>query len=237
MTHIKIEIIAPIYIAIKQTEDLIKKDLIPAIGIQLSANYDANENPYSYNPYTQTYIEGFSPNAAIYTQHNLRGGWVLISNFIMNRIGSDFDEFQYIFTLTKSINEGLVLFAETQGIKSDVYGDNLIRFGGAYLLNKNLQIDTDLTLNTKNTPSIFTLNAGLSYRLDFHVDKEITTDDNIDEEFMENEMERLNKFSKKEQKKIDKQKKKEIKKANKNKGKLPSNIKENRRENEEFDLN
>ena len=115
----------------------------------------------------------------------------------MNRIGSDFDEFQYIFTLTKSINEGLVLFAETQGIKSDVYGDNLIRFGGAYLLNKNLQIDTDLTLNTKNTPSIFTINAGVSYRLDFHVDKEITTEDNIDEEFMENEMERLNKVLKK----------------------------------------
>lgn len=155
----------------------------------------------------------------------------------MNRIGSDFEEFQYILTLTKSINEGLVLFAETQGIKSDVYGDNLIRFGGAYLLNKNLQIDTDLTLNTKNTPSIFTINVGVSYRLDFHVDKEITTEDNIDEEFMENEMERLNKVSKKEQKKINKQKKKEIKKANKNKGKLPSNIKENRRENEEFDLN
>ena len=143
----------------------------------------------------------------------------------MNRIGSDFDEFQYIFTLTKSINEGLVLFAETQGIKSDVYGDNLIRFGGAYLLNNNLQIDTDLTLNTKNTPSIFTINAGISYRLDFHVDKEITTEDNIDEEFMENEMERLNKVSKKEQKKIDKQKKKEIKKANKNKGKLPQTLK------------
>ena len=128
-------------------------------------------------------------------------------------MGSDFDEFQYIFTLTKSINEGLVLFAETQGIKSDVYGDNLIRFGGAYLLNKNLQIDTDLTLNTKNTPSIFTINAGLSYRLDFHVDKEITIDDNIDEEFMENEMERLNKFSKKEQKKLINKKRKKNKKG------------------------
>lgn len=214
-----------------------KKDLIPAVGIQLSTNYDAKENPYSYNPYTQTYIEGFSPNAAIYTQHNFRGGWVFISNFIMNRIGTNFDEFQYIFTLTKSINEAIVLFAETQGIKSDVYGDNLFRFGGAYLLNRNLQFDTDLTLNTKNTPSIFTINAGISYRLDFHVDKEILTEDNIDEEFMENEMERLNKVSKKEQKKIDKQKKKELKKANKTKGKFPSNTKENRRENQEFDLN
>lgn len=155
----------------------------------------------------------------------------------MNRIGTNFDEFQYIFTLTKSINEAIVLFAETQGIKSDVYGDNLFRFGGAYLLNRNLQFDTDLTLNTKNTPSIFTINAGISYRLDFHVDKEILTEDNIDEEFMENEMERLNKVSKKEQKKIDKQKKKELKKANKTKGKFPSNTKENRRENEEFDLN
>ena len=49
-----------------------KKDLIPAIGY----NYQQimiKRKSLPYNPYTQTYIEGFSPNAAIYTQHNFRG--------------------------------------------------------------------------------------------------------------------------------------------------------------------
>lgn len=218
----------------KANRRLSKKDLIPAIGIQLSGNYDSKNNPFTYNPYTQTYTEGFSPNAALFTQHNFRGGWVFISNFSMSRIGTDYSEFQYIFTLTKSINETFVLFAETQGINSDVYGDNLFRLGGAYLWNKNLQFDADITFNTKNTPTVFVANAGVSYRLDFHKDKEIETKDNIDEQFMENEMERLNKISEKEQKKKDKQKKKEIKKAKKNKD-APTNYKENRRENQNFE--
>ena len=31
-------------------------------------------------------------------------------------------------------------------------------------------MDAGLTLNTKNTPSVFGLNVGFSYRMDFHVD-------------------------------------------------------------------
>ena len=64
------------------------------------------------------------------------------------------------------------VFGETQGINSDFYADNLIRFGGAYLLGKDLQLDTALTFNTKDTPSVFSVNFGASYRLDFHKDKE-----------------------------------------------------------------
>ena len=49
------------------------------------------------------------------------------------------------------------------------------------------------------------------------MDKEITTEDNIDEEFMENEMERLNKVSKKRTEKL----------INKRKNKKANKIKEN----------
>ena len=65
-----------------------------------------------------------------------------------------------------------VVFGETQGISSDFYADNLIRFGGAYLWSKNFQLDTALTFNTKDTPSVFGVTLGASYRLDFHKDKE-----------------------------------------------------------------
>ncbi|OMP30942.1 hypothetical protein BKM32_10275 [Mangrovimonas sp. DI 80] len=143
------------------------KSLIPAVSAYVGANFDSKDNPY-----TAPDVEGFSPKIMIATQNNFSNGWVLVLNFIKDRIGSEYSDFQYIITLTKSLNEQWVLFGETQGIKSDFYADNLFRFGGAYLWNKNFQLDTAVTLNTKDTPSVFNFNIGASYRFDFHKDKE-----------------------------------------------------------------
>ncbi|WP_431134870.1 transporter [Psychroserpens mesophilus] len=143
------------------------KSLIPAVAVYAGANFDTKNNPY-----LPLDVEGFSPKVMIATQNNFSGGWVFIMNLIKDRIGTDFSEFQYILTLTHSFNPQWVIFAETQGIKSDFYADNLFRFGGAYLWSKDFQLDTALTLNTKDTPSVFSVNFGLSYRLDFHKDKE-----------------------------------------------------------------
>jgi hypothetical protein len=144
------------------------KHLIPAVAVYAGANYDTKNNPY-----TAPGIEGFSPKVMIASQNNFSGGWVFVLNLIKDRIGTDYSDFQYILTLTKSINQQWVVFGETQGIKSDFYADNLFRFGGAYLWSKNFQLDTALTFNTKDTPSVFSINFGASYRLDFHKDKEI----------------------------------------------------------------
>ena len=88
-----------------------------------------------------------------------------------SRISSNQQDLHYILTLTHSFNPKWVVFAETQGIKSDFYADNLLRFGGGYLFNKDLQLDTALTLNFKDTPSIFGVNFGVSYRIDRHEDQ------------------------------------------------------------------
>ena len=144
------------------------KSLIPAVAIYVGANFDSKNNPY-----TGPDIEGFSPKVMIATQNNFPGGWALVTNLIKDRIGTDFSDFQYIITLTHSFNPQWVIFAETQGIQSDFYADNLFRFGGGYLWNKDFQLDTALTFNTKDTPSVFGVNFGMSYRFDFHVDKEI----------------------------------------------------------------
>jgi len=158
------------------------KDLIPAVAVYVGANYDTKGNPY-----IAPGVEGFSPKLMIATQNNFASGWVFVMNFVGNRLfkkavdlrgnelmreGEPFKpfEFQYILTLTKSISDQWVLFGETQGIKSDFYSDNLFRFGGAYLWSKNFQLDTALTFNTKDTPSVFSVNLGVSYRLDFHKD-------------------------------------------------------------------
>jgi len=159
------------------------KSLIPAVAVYAGANYDTKNNPY-----TAPDVEGFSPKVAIMTQNNFSGGWVFVINLIKDRIGSDFSEFQYILTLTHSFNSNWVVFGETQGIKSDFYADNLFRFGGAYLWTRNFQLDTAVTLNTKDTPSVFSVNFGASYRLDFHKDKEVDTEYSVREARKKNDL-------------------------------------------------
>ncbi|WP_100611510.1 transporter [Confluentibacter lentus] len=149
------------------------KTLIPAVSVYVGANYDTKNNPY-----LAPGIEGFSPKVMIMTQNNFSGGWVFVMNLIKDRIGTDQSDLSYILTLTHSFNPKWVVFGETQGIKSDFYADNLFRFGGAYLWSKDFQLDTAVTFNAKDTPSVFSVNFGMSYRLDFHKDKEITNKDN-----------------------------------------------------------
>lgn len=144
------------------------KSLIPAVAVYAGINLDSENNPF-----TPPDADGISPKIGIATQNNFTGGWVFVTNLILNRLGTDYSEFQYILTLTHSISTQWVVFGETQGIRSDFYADNLFRLGGAYLWTKDFQLDTALTFNTKDTPSVFGVNFGASYRFDFHKDKEI----------------------------------------------------------------
>ncbi len=152
------------------------KSLIPAVAVYAGANFDTPDNPY-----TAPGIEGFSPKVMIATQNNFSGGWVLVMNFLKDRIGTDFSDFQYIVTLTHSFSPQWVVFAETQGIQSDFYADNLFRVGGGYLWTKDFQLDTAITFNSKDTPSVFSVNFGASYRFDFHKDKEIDNNNSRDD--------------------------------------------------------
>ncbi|MDW5288367.1 transporter [Formosa sp. PL04] len=147
---------------------------IPAVSIYAGANYDTE-----LNAYTPLGIEGFSPKVVLITQQNFASGWVFVMNLAKSRIGlkdsNDLDasDFQYIFTLTHGFSEKWVAFGEYQGIKSNFYADDLFRLGGAYLLNKNLQLDTAVTFNVKDTPTVLSFNFGASYRMDLHKDKEV----------------------------------------------------------------
>jgi hypothetical protein len=144
------------------------KSLIPAVSVYVGGNFDTKDNPY-----TAPDVEGFSPKVMIATQNNFNGGWVFVMNLIKDRIGSEFSDFQYIFTLTHSFTPQWVVFGEAQGINSDFYADNIFRFGGAYLWSQNFQLDANIAFNTKDTPSVFNIAFGASYRLDFHKDKKI----------------------------------------------------------------
>ncbi|NNK88932.1 MAG: transporter [Flavobacteriaceae bacterium] len=144
------------------------KFLIPAVSVYAGVNFDTDGNPY-----TGPGVEGISPKIMVATQHNFTGGWVFVINLIKDRIGTDYSDFEYIVTLTKSVGQKWAVFGEAQGIDSDFYADNLFRLGGAYLWSKDFQLDTAVTFNTKDTPSVFQVTLGASYRLDWHQDPEV----------------------------------------------------------------
>jgi hypothetical protein len=165
------------------------KSLIPAVALYAGANFDTNNNPY-----TAPDVEGISPKIMISTQNNFNGGWVFVMNLIKDRIGSEFSEFQYVFTLTHSFTPQWVVFGEAQGISSDFYADNIFRFGGAYLWTKDFQLDANIAFNTKDTPSVFNIGFGASYRLDFHKDKKIDNGNGNDGSFKKNKKKKTNDF-------------------------------------------
>jgi hypothetical protein len=170
------------------------KSLIPAVAVYVGANFDSKNNPY-----TAPDVEGISPKVMIATQNNFNGGWVFVMNLIKDRIGSDFSEFQYIFTLTHSFTPQWVVFGEAQGINSDFYADNIFRVGGAYLWTQDFQLDANIAFNTKDTPSVFNIAFGASYRLDFHEDKKIDNGNGNDGKFKK----KKKKSKKKKKKKTD----------------------------------
>lgn len=139
------------------------KNLIPAISIYGGLNIDSKNNPF-----VSSNVSGISPSLAIFTQSNFTNRSVITTNVIFERIGSNQNDFEYIISLTHAFNESFIGFIETHGIKSDFYADNKLGFGVAYLFNDNLQLDLGAILNFKDTPKIFQMSLGVSYRLNLY---------------------------------------------------------------------
>ena len=139
------------------------KNLIPAISAYLGMNLDSRNNPY-----TNTNVSGINPSAAIFTQSNITYRSVITTNLIFERIGSSQNDFEYIISLTHAFSESMIGFIENHGIKSDFYAENKMGFGVAYLFSENLQIDTGISVNFKDTPQVFNIGLGLSYRLNLN---------------------------------------------------------------------
>lgn len=148
------------------------KNLIPAVSAYVGANFVSKDNPF-----TAPNDDAFSPKIVLMTQNNwttsLNGNWVLVTNLIVDKVTTDDPIIGWIITSTHTINEKWAAFGEYQGQKSDFYSDNILRLGGAYLYNKDLQLDANIAFNFKDTPSIFTFSFGASYRFDWHTKDEI----------------------------------------------------------------
>ena len=139
------------------------RDLSPAISVYAGANFDFEDNPFT--PEDELTI---SPRIAIITQNNFLGGWVFVTNIIVDRVTTEFPSYSYLLTLTHAFSEKFSAFVENEGIKSDFYADQLFRGGAAYLFNNDFQLDASVLLNWKDTPTRTFFKIGASYRFDMH---------------------------------------------------------------------
>lgn len=143
------------------------RDLVPAVSIYAGVNFDTADNPFT--PESEFTI---SPKFAIATQNNFKGGFVFVTNLIVDRITTETPTYGYILTLTHTITDWFSIFVENQGFKSDFYADQLLRGGVAALVNEDFQVDVSGLYSLKDTPSRTYARIGLSYRLDFHGEDE-----------------------------------------------------------------
>lgn len=137
--------------------------LIPAVSVYAGANLALRGNPYLHPDDSQ-----ISPKLAIITQNNWSGGWVFVMNLIWDKIAEEHPTYAGIATLTHSFNTKFAVFGEFHGIINDLYSDQIVRGGFAYLFHKNFQVDVSGLFNFKDTPSRWQVELGLSYRLDMH---------------------------------------------------------------------
>ncbi|ABQ05449.1 transporter [Flavobacterium johnsoniae] len=138
------------------------RELIPAVSVFAGANFVGADNPYYFSP-----DGAISPKVSLITQNLLGGGsWVFVTNIFADYISTDYPSYGYILTLTHGFNDRWSGFVENQGFKSDFYSDAIIRGGAAFLLSSNMQVDTSISTNFKNTPSVLYGGVGFSWRYD-----------------------------------------------------------------------
>lgn len=139
------------------------KKMIPAIGVYAGMNFLTN-SVFFYEE-----VPSLSPKAVVMLQSHPMPRVVLVGNLIANRFLSKYPEWGYVFTLTHSLDNGrFSVFIESEGIQNHYHSDHIMHLGGAYLFTKDIQVNVDLGMSTKSTPSRYMALLGFSYRIDNH---------------------------------------------------------------------
>jgi len=143
-----------------------KKRLIPAVGVYAGLNTNVLSELHK-NP------EGLSPRVGLFTQNNLTDKFIVLTNFIGDNLMTEQAEYSYIITATYSLNNQISVFGENQGFfRKNVPNDYQFGLGGAYLISKNMQVDTSVRfIKDERGDHTFLAGAGVSWRIDKHEDQ------------------------------------------------------------------
>jgi hypothetical protein len=162
----------------KKRNSFDKKRLIPAVGVYagLNTNFvtDLQKNP-----------DGMSPRFAVFTQNNISDKFIVLTNWIADYMFTDYTEYSFILTTTYSFTDKVSAFGEGQIFRrKNVPNDIQYGIGGAYLIDKNLQVDGAVRfINDERGDHTFFVGLGGSWRFDKHTDKHqlLDADGNLNE--------------------------------------------------------
>ncbi len=144
------------------------KRLIPAVGVYAGFNTNLLDALHK-NP------EGVSARFGIFTQNDISERWIILMNFIIDQVFTNYMESSFILTTTYALTpkfsvfgEGELFFRTQEGVPNDIQ----FGAGGAYLINKNMQVDLAgrMILDERGDNTIL-FNTGFSWRIDHHHDK------------------------------------------------------------------
>ncbi len=145
------------------------KRLIPNVGIYAGVNMGGFlTSPNKHGGITQ--------KAGILLQHNLSYQFNVITNLYYNYIGSKLPEYSYIITATYNFGGKWSCFVEHQAVFNKFEKHNNAGIGVTYLLNDDLQINTNFRGNFRNNSVGTYASVGLSYRIDRHIDDYVETE-------------------------------------------------------------
>ena len=201
-------------------------DLIPATSVFAGGDFvlvdHIQYDDHFYRTKQQQYLypdqAAFSPFFGIATQNHFQGKWVVVNNISLENLVGEYSNINYLFTLTHNLtNPKWSIFVEFQHFDNQIYSDNLVKFGIANLLSKNSQIDFNVGVSLKDTPTYSYFDLGFSQRIDWH--KDISPIDKERFKQFRNDLKQKRKeekVNKKSSKKLNKTNKKQSKAERKN---------------------
>lgn len=147
----------------KNTHSFKWRDLLPVLSVYAGANFNVGDPLFNYAP-SGIKEPSFSPKFTAIAQNHFGQRWVLVTNITYDKIGTDFASINYVLTLTRGFNEKWSGFIENQGFMGDYYSDGILRTGAAFLIDKHIQLDASVGKNIKDTPGLFNVGIGFSWR-------------------------------------------------------------------------
>lgn len=151
----------------KRRTEFDNKRWIPTVGVYLGLNTNFLSEDYKSS--------GMSPKAAILLQNDFSSQLNLITNFIADKIATDYSVYSYVATVTYAIDSLWSFFIENQGDFTKYRNEFYLGAGTAYLYSRNLQFDISIRSNLNSVNSEFIAGLGVSWRLDRHQDELINT--------------------------------------------------------------
>ena len=116
------------------------------------------------------YNYGISPKIAVYLQNDITNRYAILTNFIVDKLGTYEASYTYIITETYSLNDKYSIFLENLGRYNVNLGNEQQFAGGlAYLKSNNFQLDASFRFVIEGKSTGAYLGLGASWRLDKHI--------------------------------------------------------------------